>query len=161
MIYQSQFSDFNNNLYSVELETPPIGQESTQVNVFDDTIYANHQEGWLSYSDTSDYNDNTSYGMNESGFSIGRHSYISWTLPDGQYWFVIDPLTFNGIERGDIIEIRFKFKGFQDQIRGNGIQHTYGIKFGHIIASRVEGQDVFELDDYIDLGAFALKIFQD
>ena len=155
MIYQSQFSDYNNQLYSVELETPPIGQESQWFTIFDDTIYANHQEGWLSYSDTSDYNNNTSYGMNESGFSISRHSYISWTLPDGQYWFVIDPLSFNGIERGDIIEIRFKFKGFQDQIRGNGIQHTYGIKFGHIIASRVEGQDVFELDDYIDLGAFA------
>ena len=156
MIYQSQFSDFNNQLYSLEMETPPIGQESQWVTIFDDTINITDQKGWSSWADYSNFTPGqTDYGFNNEGFYIWHNPYISWTLPDGQYWFVIDPLTFNGIERGDIIEIRFKFKGFQDQDRYNSVKSCYGIKFGHIIASRVEGQDVFELDDYIDLDGFA------
>ena len=156
MIYQSQFSDFNNNLYSLEMETPPTGSESRWSTIFDDTINITDQKGWSSWADYSNFTPGqTDYGFNNEGFYIWHNPYISWTLPDGQYWFVINPLTFNGIERGDIIEIRFKFKGFQDQDRYNSVKSCYGIKFGHIIASRVEGVDVFELDDYIDLGAFA------
>ena len=157
MIYQSQFSDYNDELYSVQLETPPTGQESHWVNILDDTIYLGHQNNWLSYTDNSDYS-GTSYGMQDYGFYIWRNPTISMTLPDGQYWFCIAPDEFNGIEVGDVIEIRFTFCGRQSQVRnGNSIQHTYGIQFGHLFATNSDGVTTYTMDD----GAIDLLTFND
>lgn len=159
MIYQSQFSDYNDQLYSVELETPPTGSETQWVQVLaDGGIKQGNQCGWLSWGDNDEYVGQTDYRFTQWGFQMWHNSYISRSLPDGQYWFNVSGGYFNGIEIGDVLEFKFKFKGFQTQDRSNGQLKAYGIKFGHIIATNSEGVTTYSLDSSIDCTAFGTDV---
>ena len=156
MIYQSQFSDYNDQLYSVELETPPTGSETQWFTIFDDEINITDQKGWSSWADYSNYSvGQTDYGFNNEGFYIWHNPYISRTLPDNYVWFNIAPGIINGIQKGDVIEIHFKFKGFQQEDRNNSTKSSYGVWFGHITASNNIETATFDTDDHIELTTFS------
>lgn len=138
MIYRGQFSDYNNNIYTLDF-IKHDGQTS-YVEAATDVFNAKNQH----FTFTEDRTDERSVPND------GIYFWDEWTvprnLPSGHIYFVISTIYFDGINIGDELEFQFTANmgiGWDTQ----RFKHVYGVRFGKITRETKDGKSVYSVPD--------------